>query len=1043
MTMGLFAVNSKGSSDWQRMLVASSAKKKKKKRGGSRQQLIQHERSSSATQDDDCLSGESVNSSVTETNNYRLKIKKTTATTPNRTSFRKLEEFEYEGAALDPQDGANYIPPPDFNPLFGITVEDGAFNEKSHHKVSTPLCFDKMSTKKKGLSHLKADCATFERFESRSSDGEDFSSRHHRHHQPSQQPTTTKIHKSKTAINSTPLRNNSIKTNGKIRNMTSGKKKNALVSSSGKNKNKTAAFHLSSDYLPSKISPRKVKSRNRKLELVGSTDSLSFCEYEPPPFLPEHRQVLSPKATFHFEPEPLMDESKQKDENGAKEDEETKEKQTVESFVSNKTNTGKKPKKKIANGKGYHEETVVPEIETHSSGEETFDVRSWNSSPLGRKDAFVEEGSPSPRSIATEASSVVSPKGSDSTFRQIVFNDSLDKIEQVAVAKSDNGASDFSDFVKAAAQLTKSFSKDFHTKCSATDGNKRSMDRSPAKAKAALAAKNKSKKWPALKDNKGKDTPSNFSQQQQQCTTSNVSQQKNQPVLQTGKSVVSNDEAPFLAPRSASKSVASKESIKSGPDSDAKSVSSKKDAKAKFVPISSGVKPPEPTNDEIPFVAPSSLPSCRMKLYKGLAELSVTETTKDGSDGFTISSTSSSLPSKNRQMLREAIRSKPKTPLEQRSEARSEKKSVQLPPSPGELKSVDTGSMMGDCSVSHESFSKFPAIDDPFQSSEENAKEVEDDPFQILDTRIPDGDPFVSDPFHVAEQDSTFWVPTDDPFLRQKPKASQPTAKQNAAVANKSKVLQSASMDDGLIASIRKASTKATDPEIDSRKRDPSPTIVRPSNSDGNIPYSSIKNKKEYRSMRTVEPRLASPDINVRKVGSSTKPSMALPANAILGSMLFRQTLATQFMESSSATKKQQHQEKSSLPFEELKQNKGSKRKASKSRHHNEDHSYHVPHSVDTNDGDQSTVSSVTEEASSFYERSHVVSSSAKWNRQVQNMLNQFNTRQNLQARVNSLIGHNDTSAKQRPQTLEQQDTIKPSLSRSEEEHVSMFRSDE
>jgi len=1036
--MGIFAISSKGSANRQRNLAASSSKTKKKKRDSlSRRQLIVHDKSnSSATEDDDGLSGASITSSSVETNNYRLKIKsKTTATPPKKTSFRKLEEFEFEAVS--------YIPPPDFNPSFGPAPSASSRS-------------DKKSANKMERTHLKSEFAMFERFDSRSSAaGEDHDSSFSPYQpSPSQQPKTTTVPKSKTTT-STPLHNNSIKTNGKTRSITPGKKRNALVSSSGhqlpKNK-KTPAFHLSSEYLPTRISPRKHKSRNKQLELVGSTDSSSICEYEPPPFLVEHKQVLSPKATFHFfEPEPMTDVSEQVGAHCTEAEKDDKNKEPAQSFVNK--NTSKKPKKKIANGNSYQNETVVPEIDTQSSGEETFDVRSWKSSPFERKDVLVEQDSSSPNSNASGVSSIASPKGSDSTFRQIVFNESLDKIEQVAVAKSDNGASDFSDFVKAAAKLTQSFSKDLHNKRPAVaDANKGSIERSPAKAKAALAAKNK--KWPALKDAKGKDTPSNILQQQQQqqqqsTTSNNFLQPKKQPLLPATKLIASKDEAPSIAPPSASKLVASKKGATCvAHDSAAKSVSSKEEEKVKFIPASSGVKP-GPTNDEIPFVAPSSLPWCRMKQYKGIAESSMTDS-KEGSDGFSISSSQSSLPSKNRQVLREAIRAKAKTPLVQRSEPRSEKKNVQ-PQSPGALKSVDTGSMMGDCSVSNETFSKFPVMNDPFQSSKQNKNEIEEDPFKILDESIPDDDPFATtDPFHVAERENTFWDPTDDRFFQQKSKVSQPIAKQNDAAANKGSVKQTVSMDDGLIESIRKASTKATDPETDSRKRDPSPTTVRPSNSDGNIPYSSIESKKEdctQPTASTVEPRPASPEKNVTKAGSSTKPSMALPANAILGSMLFRQTLATQFMDSSSATKKQQQQqlqdENRTLPLENQQQAKESKSQASKSSLYSDEHSSQVPKSVDTNDGDQSIVSSVTQEASSFYERSYGGSSGAKWNRQVQNMLNQFNARQALQSRVNSLTGHNENSAKQLSQVQTQEDSIKPSLSRSEEELVGMFRSEE
>jgi len=392
-------------------------------------------------------------------------------------------------------------------------------------------------------------------------------------------------------------------------------------------------------------------------------------------------------------------------------------------------------------------------------------------------------------------------------------------------------------------------------------------------------------------------------------------------------------------------------------------------------------------------------------------------------------------------------------------------------------------SMMDDCSIKAASFSNLISNEDAFQKTNEPCKEGDVDPFQttqetntitnpdpfiVPSETLSDVDPFSScDPFNSNDnKDDTFWDPDDNPFKSQQQRVHQssnpqPPAKQapkanvhpdtskvektETKTSSDEEVNQTISMDDGLIDSVRR-----TDP-----------TPVRPSTSDENIEYTRPLKDVSSRDRRPMSPQknvrtAGSPKKITSRTGSSTKPSLAVPANAILGSMLFRQTLASQFMESSSAKKKQQQQsmkplmKKSQREKQQQQQEENKEPHSKKNKIHSDDdvsgddddHSYRVPRSVDTKDDEQqSIVSSVTEEASSFYDRSY--SSGAKWNRQVQTMLNQFGAagRPTLHQARSPNVKSNENNVLQQQQQQERQE-IKASLSRSEEEHVNMFRSD-
>ena len=325
----------------------------------------------------------------------------------------------------------------------------------------------------------------------------------------------------------------------------------------------------------------------------------------------------------------------------------------------------------------------------------------------------------------------------DQTFHQIVFNESFDKIEKVAVAKSDTGASNFSDFVQAAVQLTQAMSKDLQERSSKNNNKNKKISKTSTKpvdvaeALQSTPAKTKSK-WAALKDIKCKDTPSTLSR---------------------------SPPPPVVAP------------MKDGGGDDAFS----------------------PTGPPPPVAAPSSLPSCRMKMYKGLSEATAAPNHReDDDDGFSLSPSCSSSHSSSkslRQEFRAAIRAKPRTPLEQRSEPRCVERQAEMSATKRDHISL-AGVLVDDMSnssVANATFSStagYVLRESPFQSVQSlnmNAgyQQGGEDPFKAAE-QSENTDPFLvdsADPFHVGEEtikDNTLWDPNADLFQKQQQQQQRP-----------------------------------------------------------------------------------------------------------------------------------------------------------------------------------------------------------------------------------------------------------------------------
>jgi hypothetical protein len=99
-----------------------------------------------------------------------------------------------------------------------------------------------------------------------------------------------------------------------------------------------------------------------------------------------------------------------------------------------------------------------------------------------------------------------------------------------------------------------------------------------------------------------------------------------------------------------------------------------------------------------------------------------------------------------------------------------------------------------------------------------------------------------------------------------------------------------------------------------------------------------------------------------------------------------------------------------------------------------------VPSAVAASDGSESNVSSVTEEASSFYKKSFG-GRSPRWNEPAQKLVNNYNVRKNQLRTNNSFSG---CGRDQGPSKFRQStgSSGEHELSRSEAEHINVFRSE-
>jgi hypothetical protein len=522
-------------------------------------------------------------------------------------------------------------------------------------------------------------------------------------------------------------------------------------------------------------------------------------------------------------------------------------------------------------------------------------------------------------------------------FQQIVFDDQFQKIEKVAVAKSDVEGSDFSDFVLAASQLATMFSPDKN-----------------ASAKA--------------------------SQEYQ--------------AMPTSKTKLSSHTSSAVCRPAATES-----------------------------------------HKEHTFVAPSSVPLRRMKTstnaasndwlrYKTVEESLQQRSCVDG--GFSVSSYNSNgttTAAKSRQEFQEAIRSKPRTPLQMRTEALHARRPKRVDFCNDQSSVAETSNI----SLANATFSN-PST----ASTGSNERKAFD---ADLDN---------DDPFHVGETATSSWNENDDfaawdtsnnPFEHVKASKQDGVAK---SVANQGRIVPTVSMDDGLIASIRRSATKhsssSKDPDGESLKRDPSPRgDIRSISSDSRLDYNQtgfVANNKR---------------ISSNSIGPQKTPPKAVTANAILGSMLFRLCDQSQSQAPMTISEGMEHhhrsiKQKSTATVSKSSPKSSSSKPMVKYGHGVEDWSgggnasCKVPRELHAEEG--SDVSSVTEEASSFYQKNFVNSSntsSSQWSKQAHQVLNHYNVKRTLQLR--------DENARARFTRIHHPPhSTTPPLSRLEEDHANMFQ---
>lgn len=579
-----------------------------------------------------------------------------------------------------------------------------------------------------------------------------------------------------------------------------------------------------------------------------------------------------------------------------------------------KTETTPKKTKPQGSSKKEFNSFMQDDIQ-QSFSDDTFDVRSDRAETgptihlTGPSDASVLTND---TALLTQSSDLHSDNGFPTSmggqnFKQIVFDENFKTIEKVDEKKSDPGTSDFSDFVKAASQLTKTLSK-------------RDIQATPTKTQAPSMSNSVKKKtplkWPKLDPSRLRDTPSYCTPQRGRTTTT----------ASSSGNLESSDWTESDQFQSGSVAPTSLPSRRTMHPSD---------------------KPP--IVDENP------------PTWYGVS----TQARHEGGASFSVVSNQSS--QLRRKDFHAAIQSKSRSPVAVRSEPRR-RLYRQLDGSVG----GSSGMSLANASFSEANFS---TSNEPVKApARVNARESID-PFRIGSDQ--------------QKIDDNAWNANNmDHFSNLKQKDS------------KSITEKSSSVDDGLIQSIRMASSRDTSKGVDpeTEKRDPSPKAVKISCSDTSLDY----NRKI--------PQSYSP-------GPQKVPPKAVPTNAILGSMLFRQTLTTASANSS------QNNSQQSNKFT-LKSTSTNKNDYGPARDDGSNISRSpIPQSVVANSETDTIVSSVTEQASAFYNKN--LGGRNNWSKQAQSILQNYNARKSHQ--------HRDVNAKPSYRTY---------LSANEEEHVNIFRSE-
>ena len=641
-------------------------------------------------------------------------------------------------------------------------------------------------------------------------------------------------------------------------------------------------------------------------------------------------------------------------------------------------------------------------------------------------------------------------------FQQIVFDNKFHEIKKVEVAQSDTGASDFSEFTTAAAKLTKQLSKAGQKKKVSSTGKKK-PDESPQRVnwprlgekKRDTPAYNKPTESPLMKvsssGNLRNGIPGSSSTASEKSSRlfSRTSPARQRSMSASNDNPKMNDSTRTLLPfQRQGPTVASDE--KGWPDTvQSKTVSQDLSSNVQSPGIFEQSRGRDTNCPNSSTWMANNKASC--ELFPQTSDRSSGEPARRGRSGSVGSISSSrkdtpvfpvALPTSSRsgfdmdhQSIRPSSRdtSPWKTRLPDRSVPRSRKE--EQPPLPRPVATISRSvfdidqswhqsrsldesgfSVTSDVSGAQKAAIVHPGVK-PVHASQnavsgsnqarmpssffEPKAKTRNSPFERKNERkvptasdFPFGGAMAADPFTVPQSntvDDSMWDGTFDPFL-------SGTGRENEQ--KHSKMTSVASLDEGLIASIRSASAKKTgaDPESHSnRQRDPSPRGVMLSSSD-----SALDKPRGARSGKKYSP------------GPQRIPPKAIPTNAILGSMLFRSTQPSNSTESTKSSSLRDRCSNTDQPDEAR----------------DEKDKFSVPQSVmAARDDSESIVSSVTEEASSFYQKSFG-GSHRSWNKQAHDLVSHYGVHRSNTGETNSA-----------PHS-------KVYLSRLEKEHVAAFRSE-
>ena len=433
---------------------------------------------------------------------------------------------------------------------------------------------------------------------------------------------------------------------------------------------------------------------------------------------------------------------------------------------------------------------------------------------------------------------------------------------------------------------------------------------------------------------------------------------------------------------------------------------------AKAATILTKVLSPEPN---LPVVAPRAPPPPPPPPNSHMMEKSMCNINKASNENIDTMSCASTHSGKSRSDYRAAIRAKVQSPI------KANKLHAPVMSNMGPTAGHTINTITTPISIANATFSNSVRVSDKrtdfsFEPRTNAKKSINTDPFMMArDFNVTefttnnetdnDDDPFQigSDVIGSGSDDDAWNVHTSSfPYLG--------SASSSAGGSQHSKVDETRSinhhsftdqvgkansMDDALIESIRNASAVKSASKIgrNERGRDASPHEVRISHSEGDLDYAVAPFDAHNVSGvgRSGDYYYSGPNMQQLKKRNATK---GVPANAIIGSMLFRQTqTCDEYCHEGELARNTKKNASHSMKKQQLKESPKSGGLNEVRDHQNYDEidshlsQHKVPRNVHT-ECSKSDVSSVTEEASSFYTKNLM---QHKWQQPAQNILNHYN----------------------------------------------------